>query len=123
MVRQRTSPISLVIKRWISENRQSTKLFLQSSELGPHSDPLTRRRVFPEGGGGYTVHTRSGKGGGGPNSYEGTDDTVVLQEYMYFVMRMFGREITCNRLGPTPPSAVESSRLPDGGVGLHPVYQ
>ncbi len=62
-----------------TQNRQSAKLFLQSSELGfPY--PLTRRRVCTPSSlvpGGHTRLRERRWGGGGPNSDEGTD-TVVL---------------------------------------------
>ncbi len=57
----------------LAKCRQSAKPFLQSSELRlPH--PFTRRRVCSlilwfRGG----IHTHCGRGGGGPNSDEGTD--------------------------------------------------
>jgi hypothetical protein len=71
-------------RKFASHNRQSARLFLQSSELGlPH--PHTRRRVCPpplhwlEG---YTL--ACGEGVGGPNSDEGTDTVVpsIACEYV-----------------------------------------
>jgi hypothetical protein len=56
------------------QSRESTRPFLQSSELGP---PHPHASVPPNFGsvGGYTL--AFGRGGGGPNSDEGKD-TVVL---------------------------------------------
>ncbi len=61
----------------VSQSRQSTKLFLKSSELGlPH----------PFGSWGR-AHSLGGEGVGDPNSNEGTY-TVVLSVFTYFVGRM-----------------------------------
>jgi hypothetical protein len=54
-------------------SRQSTRLFLQSSELGPPL-PHPQASVSLFGSGGKLAR---GRGGGSPNSGEGTD-TVVL---------------------------------------------
>ncbi len=55
-------------------------LGLFSSRLNWDPHPLTRTLV-PEGG----DTLASGRGGGGPNSDEGTD-TWVLKAYIYFVV-------------------------------------
>ncbi len=59
----------------VSQSRQNTRLFLQSSELGSLT-PLPLGLV-PGGGGGVGTHSLAGEGWGDPNSDEGTD-TVVL---------------------------------------------
>jgi hypothetical protein len=66
-----------------TQNRQSSRLPLQSFELGLPR-PLTRSRVCPlvGGGGGGGVHTRvRERGCGAPNSDEVTD-TVCYSRYI-----------------------------------------
>jgi hypothetical protein len=74
----------------IPQSRQSTRCFLQSSELGPPPHhPLTRRRVCPRLVPGWGGHTRlRERGVGGPNFDEGID-TVELMIYMYYVEDTF----------------------------------
>jgi hypothetical protein len=68
----------------------STRLFLQSSELGPSTPSPAGECVPSPFGSGRREHARlislAGEGVGGPDSDEGTD-TVVLYVYIYFVGR------------------------------------
>ncbi len=60
-----------------AQSRQSARLFLQTSELGPPHTPSSRWVCTPPPlvpGGGTLACGRGG--GGGPNSDEGTDDVV-----------------------------------------------
>jgi hypothetical protein len=70
-----------------SQSRQSTRLFLQSSELGPPPAPTpspASESVPTLWFRGEGTHSLAGEGVGGPYSDEGTD-TVG----MYFVARMY----------------------------------
>jgi hypothetical protein len=69
------SPVKIIISIQ-AQIRQSARLFLQSSELGP----LSRKRVYPPGTKRVETHSPAGEGVGGPNSDEGTD-SVALGKY------------------------------------------
>jgi len=59
----------------IPPSRQSARLTLQLSELGP--PPPHPQNMCPPFGSGWGTHSLAGKGLGGPKSDKGTD-TVVL---------------------------------------------
>ncbi len=64
-----------------AQSRQSTRLFLQSSGLGPPPPSPVGERVPPPSWPGGDV--LAGEGGVGPNSNEGTD-TVILYVFFWF---------------------------------------
>jgi hypothetical protein len=64
------------------QSRQSTRLFLQSSELGLPPSPAGEC-VLPSFGSGGDTHSLRERGWGGPNSDGGTDTMVLLSTYLY----------------------------------------
>jgi hypothetical protein len=82
-------------------SRQSTRFFLQSSELGPH--PLSRQASIPPplifGWWGGGTHLLGGEGGG-PNSDEGTDTCDTINIYVLCALHCIPREKSVFFLGP-----------------------
>ncbi len=97
-----SSKHSSALSSVIAQSRQSTRLFLQSSELGPPTPSSPGECVPPllgeEMGGGGALFGREGTCGGGGASLFGRGDIHcgtlgILRYTVYFVMKFFAKYI------------------------------